>query len=175
MGHRKPVRIHWKADEPKMNHCLVRILVQTHNWDILLRKWANEWPSEEDNIGIIWFQQDGATCHTAETTLAALNNWTFRRHRWGEYRIKTLLWRNIKSNRFRSWSQLTIQWIFASLSWPVIDLQKMPILAKKKIIFSDKVHCDLDGHVNNKIVTFGAQKTRTQNESLFDTNFGPDA
>ena len=24
---------------------------------------------EEKNIGNIWFQQDGATCHTAETTL----------------------------------------------------------------------------------------------------------
>ena len=24
---------------------------------------------EEENIGNIWFQQDGATCHTAEATL----------------------------------------------------------------------------------------------------------
>ena len=24
---------------------------------------------EEDNIGNIWFQQDGATCHTAKATL----------------------------------------------------------------------------------------------------------
>ena len=27
---------------------------------------------EEKNIGIIWFQQDGATCHTAEATLDVL-------------------------------------------------------------------------------------------------------
>ena len=30
----------------------------------------------------------------------------------------------------------------------MIDLLKMPILAKKKIIFSDEVHFDLDGYVN---------------------------
>ena len=27
---------------------------------------------EEKDIGIIWFQQDGATCHTAEATFDAL-------------------------------------------------------------------------------------------------------
>ena len=27
---------------------------------------------EEENIGNIWFQQDGATCHTAEATLDVL-------------------------------------------------------------------------------------------------------
>ena len=27
---------------------------------------------KEENIGNIWFQQDGATCHTAETTLDVL-------------------------------------------------------------------------------------------------------
>ena len=37
LGHRKPARIHCKADAPKTSHCLVRILVQTHNWAILLR------------------------------------------------------------------------------------------------------------------------------------------
>ena len=31
-----------------------------------------------------------------------------------------------------------------------IDLQKMPILAKKKIIFSDEPHFDLGGYVNKK-------------------------
>ena len=53
----------------------------------------------------------------------------------------------------------------------------MPILTKK-IIFSDEAHFDL-----GKIVAFGAQKTpthtlksrRTQNESLFGADFGPDA
>ena len=28
---RKPERIHWKADAPKTNDCLVRILIQRHN------------------------------------------------------------------------------------------------------------------------------------------------
>ena len=28
---------------------------------------------EEDDIGKIWFQQDGATCHTAEATLDVLS------------------------------------------------------------------------------------------------------
>ena len=37
LGHRKPVRIHWK---PKTSHCLVRILVQRHNWVISNWKWA---------------------------------------------------------------------------------------------------------------------------------------
>ena len=37
----KPARIHWKAAAPKTNHCLVRILVQRHNWAIFPRKWAN--------------------------------------------------------------------------------------------------------------------------------------
>ena len=32
LGHRKPERIHWKADALKTSHCLVRLLVQRHNW-----------------------------------------------------------------------------------------------------------------------------------------------
>ena len=40
LEHRKPARIHWKADTPKTSHCLVRILIQRHNWAIFLRKWA---------------------------------------------------------------------------------------------------------------------------------------
>ena len=64
-----------------------------------------------------------------------LNNWTFRRHHKDEFRIKTLVWRHTKFNLFRSWSQLTIQCIFASLSGPAIDLQKVPILAKKNHLF----------------------------------------
>ena len=66
-------------------------------------------------------------------------------------------------------------------SGPAIDLQKMPILAKK-IIFSDEAHFDLGGYAS-KIVAFGAQKTRThtlksrdtQNAktSLFGADFGP--
>ena len=44
--------------------------------------------------------------------------------------------------------------VFSSLSDPVIDLHKMPILAKKKIIFSDKAHFDLDGNVNKQNCLF---------------------
>ena len=40
LGHRKPTRIHWKANVPKTSHCLLRILVQKHNSAIFLRKWA---------------------------------------------------------------------------------------------------------------------------------------
>ena len=35
-------------------------------------------------------------------------------------------------------------------SGPAIDLQKMPILAKKKIIFLDEAHFDLGGYVNKQ-------------------------
>ena len=46
LGHKKPARIHWKSDAPKTTHCLVRILVQRHNWIIFLRKWArSQWRS----------------------------------------------------------------------------------------------------------------------------------
>ena len=55
----------------------------------------------------------------------------------------------------------------------------MPILAKKKIIFSDEANFDTGG----KIVALGAQKTRThtlkirctQNESLLGADFRPEA
>ena len=67
---------------------------------------------------------------------------------------------------------------FASLSRPVIDLQKMPILAKKKSSFQMKLI--LISTI--KIATFGTQKTRThtlksrrtQNESLFGVDFAPE-
>ena len=38
LGHRKPARIYWKANDT--SHGLVRILVQKHNFAILLRKWT---------------------------------------------------------------------------------------------------------------------------------------
>ena len=82
LGHRTAALIHWKADAPKTCHCLVRILVQKHNWLIFLLKWASrgrcsQWRSlsghverifvsKEEGICNIWFQQDGATCHTDE-------------------------------------------------------------------------------------------------------------
>ena len=60
------------------------------------------------------------------------NNWTFRRHHWDEFCKKVLVWCHIKFVWFRSWSQLTIQCVFASLSRSAIDLQRMLILAKTK-------------------------------------------
>ena len=39
-----------------------------------------------------------------------------------------LVWRHTKSNWFRNWCQLTIQCVFALLSGPAIDLQKMAFL-----------------------------------------------
>ena len=41
LRHRKPAHIHLKADTPKTTHCLVRILVQRHNWAIFLWKLAS--------------------------------------------------------------------------------------------------------------------------------------
>ena len=85
LGHRKPTCIHWKADALKTSNSLVRILVKRHKWVIFLRKWASrgrysQWRSlsghikriEEKDIDNIWFQQDGATRHTAEATLDVL-------------------------------------------------------------------------------------------------------
>ena len=52
---------------------------------------------------------------------------------------------------------MTIQCVFASLSEPAIDLQKMLILAKKKkIIFSDEAHFDLGGQA--KLSQLGHRK-----------------
>ena len=44
---------------------------------------------------------------------------------------------------------MTIQCVFASLSGPAMDLQKLPILAKK-IIFSDEAPFDLGGYENKQ-------------------------
>ena len=78
---------------------------------------------------------------------AIIINWTFRRHHWDAFCIKTLVWSHTKFNWFRSWSQWTIQFVFASLSGPAIDLQKMPIMAKKssfqmKLILNPGKYCD---------------------------------
>ena len=67
-----------------------------------------------------------------------------------------------------------------------IDLQKMPILAKKKSFFQMKLILILADMKTSKIVAFGAPKTRThtrtsafqrriQNESLFGADFDPEA
>ena len=41
-------------------------------------------------------------------------------------------------------------WTSLSLTGHAIDLQKMPILAKKEILFSDEAHFDLGGYVNKQ-------------------------
>ena len=62
LGHRQHARIHWKADAPKTSHCLVTLLAHF---------FFSQWQSLSD-IGNIWFQQDGATCHTAEAIFDVL-------------------------------------------------------------------------------------------------------
>ena len=103
--------------------------------------------------------------------IVVLNNWTFRRHHWDEFCINTLLWRHTKFNLFRSWSQLTIPCVFASLRGPAIDLQKIRL--QKKIIFSDKTHLDLGIYVNKQNCSIWGTENpqtlksrRTQNEWL---------
>ena len=81
---------HRKANAPKRTHCLGRVLVQRHNWSVFFeneeeevvtvngdrnRTVLNEFlftKIEEEDIGNIWFQQTGATCHTAEATFDVL-------------------------------------------------------------------------------------------------------
>jgi len=73
------------------SHCLVRILGWWSDWAVLFRKWGrkcsnSEWRtlSQHDNRVLwpqlngvdmedMWFQQNGATCHTAR------NNWVVAR------------------------------------------------------------------------------------------------
>ena len=77
---------------------------------------------------------------------------------------------------------LTIQCVFASISEPAIDLQKMLILAKTSS-FQMKLILILADTLTSKIVAFGAQEIRThtlksrrtQNESLFGMDFGLEA
>ena len=59
----KPAHIHWKADAPKTSHCLVRILVQRHNWVIFLRKWVrrgrySQWRSLSGQIERIFVHKN---------------------------------------------------------------------------------------------------------------------
>ena len=62
---------------------------------------------------------------------------------------KTQLMSDLTDNQFYP-SAERIWFVFASLSGPAIDLQKMPILAKKKIILSDEAHFDIGGYVNKQ-------------------------
>ena len=85
LGHRKPTRIHWKADAPKTSWCGFwsrgiigtfflengQVKTVTVNGDHY-RAMLNEvlfTKIEEEDIGHIWFQQDGAMYYTAEATL----------------------------------------------------------------------------------------------------------
>ena len=61
------------------------------------------------------------------------------------------------------------------------DLQKIPILAKKRIIFLDETHFDHGGYVSKQnCCIWGTDHTHTlksrhnQNESLFGADFGPE-
>ena len=76
-----------------------------------------------------------------------------KRHQYqlniSETSLRRIQFVQIEFNWFRSWSQLTIPCVFASLSGPAIDLQKMPIMAKK-IIFSNEAHFDLGGYVKKQ-------------------------
>ena len=74
LSHRKPAHIHWKTGAHKTNHCLVRILVQRHNWAIeqgetvtingdRCQSMLNDFlftKIEEEDIDNIWFKQVGA-------------------------------------------------------------------------------------------------------------------
>ena len=77
---------------------------------------------------------------------------------------------------------LTIPCVFASISEPAVDLQKMLILAKTSSI-QMKLTLILVDMLTSKIVAFGAQEIRThtlksrrtQNVSLFGADFGQEA
>ena len=63
LGNKKPARIHWKADAPKTSHCLVRILVQKHNWPIIFRKWVrrgcySQWRSLSGHVEWIFVHKN---------------------------------------------------------------------------------------------------------------------
>ena len=68
LGHRKPARIHRIADAPKMGHCLVRSLVQTHNWAIFLRKWVRRGRYSQ------WRSLSG---HVERIFVDKIEDWTF--------------------------------------------------------------------------------------------------
>ena len=91
------------------------------NWH-LIDKLKYEKPKTVRTIeNILLWQKVCVKCHQHQFT-PVLNNWTFHRHHWDEFYIKTLVGRHTKFNWFRSWSQLTIKWVFASLSGVAIDL-----------------------------------------------------
>ena len=93
LEHRKPERVDWTTDPTNTRHQTVwrvEILVQKHNWAFFFENEhgvavtvncdryqtiLNEFfltKIEEEDIGYIWFQEDGATCHTVEAILDIL-------------------------------------------------------------------------------------------------------
>ena len=75
-----------------------------------------------------------------------------------------------------------IQCVFASLSWSAIDIQKMPIGKKNHLL--NETHFDLGWYVNKQNCriwgienphAYIEKHRRTQNESLFGADFGPEA
>ena len=78
LGHRKPERIHWKADAPKTSHCLVRIMVQMHNWAIFLRKSArrgrySQWRSLSGHVEWIFVDKNWSGGYWQEALLDVLS------------------------------------------------------------------------------------------------------
>ena len=72
LWHRKPARIHWKADPPKTSHCLVRILVQRHNWAIFLQKLTrsgrySQWRSLSGHVERIFVHKNWYWQHLVST------------------------------------------------------------------------------------------------------------
>ena len=67
LGHRKPARIYWNADAPKGE----AVTVNGDRYQAMLNEFLFT-KIEDEDISNIWFQQDGATWHTAEATLDVL-------------------------------------------------------------------------------------------------------
>ena len=91
MGRRQPTRGSPGGNASTKSYCLVRILGRRRHWSVLFWKWrwwghhhqrralqndANRffWPKLNDmEVDDMWFQQDGATCHTADATMDILH------------------------------------------------------------------------------------------------------
>ena len=85
-------------------------------------------------------------------------------------------------------SDLTDNWFYPSAEriwlcirlnnagkWACDQFTEDADFGKKKSSFQMKLILILAGMYTIKIVTFGAQKSRTENESLFDVDFGAEA
>ena len=120
----------WILEEEKQPSApyVLYLMKKVKETGILIDK-PKHWKSHKQcvpAIKLLLWQKVCAKRHQHLFTVV-LNNCTFRRYDWDEFCIKTLVWRHTKFNWF--------QCAFASLSGPPIDLQKMPILAKKNHLF----------------------------------------